>query len=196
MLKYKVMKYKIGVFGSAAGEYEEMMPKARELGEELAKYKDKIVVVTGAADGLPYETAYIASQKGVEIWGYAPTISKKDLKVISPKQNLSIYKKLVYVPSTFPYIDDLMVCRKYRNVISTANCDAGIIVSGRWGTIHEFSSLYDYGKVIGVYTGTGSFAGEVSYLMKKVSKKSKAVILYNDSPKLLVNNIIKELNSR
>ncbi len=190
------MKYKVGIFGSAAGDYETMLPKARELGIELAKYKDKITVVTGAADGLPYGVARAAFQKGAEVWGYASTTNKKDLAKISPKQDLSIYKKIVYIPLNFPFIDDLLVCRKYRNVISTANCDAGIIISGRWGTIHEFSSLYDYGKVIGVYAGTGGFADEVLYLMKKISKKSNAVILYNDSPKLLVNNIIKELNSR
>jgi predicted Rossmann-fold nucleotide-binding protein len=48
------MKYKIGVFGSAAGELDKVIPKAKELGRELAAYNQKVIVVTGGCSGLPY----------------------------------------------------------------------------------------------------------------------------------------------
>ncbi len=49
------MKYKIGIFGSAADNKEEALQKAQELGEALSFYKDKIILITGVADGLPYK---------------------------------------------------------------------------------------------------------------------------------------------
>lgn len=116
------MKYKIGVFGSAAGgEIEMNMKKAEELGHALVKHD--CVVINGA-------------------------------------------------------------------------CDAGIIISGRWGSMNEFTNLYDMGKVIGVLTGTGGIADELEYLMKKVTKKSKAVVIFDSSPDTLVEKIIKTLHKR
>lgn len=59
----------------------------------------------------------------------------------------------------------------YHNVLTTAACDAGIIIAGRWGSMNEFTNLYDMGKVIGVLTGTGGIADELPQLLKKISKK-------------------------
>ncbi len=187
------MKYKIGIFGSAAGDYEKMLPKAQELGEEVAKYKNKIILITGVADGLPYKVAYTAAKKGVEVWGFSPCINKTDQKKISPKQDLSIYKKIFYIPKDYQFVDNLMVCRKYRNVSSTATCDAGIIISGRWGTMHEFSSLYDFGKIIGIYRETGGIADELQDLTNKIHKKSKAKLIFENSATAIIREIINFL---
>lgn len=190
------MKYKIGIFGSAVGDYEKMLPKAQELGEEITKYKDKLILITGVADGLPYKVAYTASKKGVEVWGFAPSVNSAAQKKISPTQDLSIYKKIFYIPKDYQFVSDLLICRKYRNVSSTATCDAGIIISGRWGTMHEFSSLFDFGKVIGVYTKTGGIADELKYLNSKIHKKSEAKVIFNYQAKELIKNVLIELKSK
>ena len=65
-----------------------------------------------------------------------------------------------------------MARKKYRNVSSTANCDAGIIISGRWGTMNEFTNLYDMGKVIGILTETSGVADEIKNLSKKINKET------------------------
>ena len=89
-----------------------------------------------------------------------------------------------------------MVRKKYRNVISTANCDAGIIISGRWGTMNEFTNLHDMGKVIGIFTSTGGIADDIFRLSKKIHKPSKAELIFDDSPKKLIGKIIKYFNDQ
>ena len=113
-----------------------------------------------------------------------------------PDHDLSIYKKLTYIPRSFSFASDIQVSKKYRNVISTANCDAGIIISGRWGSLNEFTNLYDMGKIIGVLTGTGGIADQLPKLSQKNSKKSKAKILFNDSPAELVKGVLHELSEK
>ncbi len=190
------MKYKVGIFGSAADVAEKVIPKVVKLGEELGKRKDKVILLTGAASGLPYKVVHAAHKNGSTVYGYSPVCSLKDQKKLTPEQDLSIYKKLFFIPSNFPLKDDLKVCQKYRNVISTASCDAGIIISGRWGTANEFTNLFDIGKLIGVLTGTGVFADELRALMKKITKKSKAVVLFDAEPKRLIKKILKELSKK
>lgn len=184
------MKYKIGIFGSALNE-EKALLKAEALGKELSK--NNVILITGVADGIPYKVAYTAFKSGTEIWGFAPTYNLKELKKTIVQQNLNIYKKLFYIPKEYPFIHNLNVCRKYRNVTSTATCDAGVIISGRWGTMNEFTNLFDMGKVIGVLTGTDGIADEIKYLMTKISKKTKAKVIISDSPKELVDKVIYEL---
>lgn len=189
------MKFKIGVFGSNAEELEtSVIEKAKQIGKELARYK--IIIITGASSGLPYHAAQEAAKKGAEIWGYSPVSNVENQKRFAPNDDISIYKKLIFVPKIFLLSNNLESSKKYRNVVSTATCDAGIIISGRWGTLNEFTNLYDMGKIIGVLTGTRGVADELPTLTQKISKKSKAKIIFSSSPKELVKKVIKELKSR
>lgn len=188
------MKFKIGVFGSAEGDIQKIFNKAHALGKELGR--NKAIIITGASTGLPYKVAKTAKENGAEIWGYSQARNLEDQEKLAPNCDSSIYKKLIYIPKDFPFASDIQVCKKYRNVISTANCDAGIIIAGRWGTLNEFTNLYDMGKVIGVLTDTGGVADELPSLNRKISKKSKAKVLFESSPKKLIQNVIKELEKR
>lgn len=188
------MKYKIGIFGSAEGDIRKIFNKAHSLGKELGK--NKLIIITGASTGLPYEAAKIAKENGAEIWGYSQATNLKDQEKLSPNCDSSIYTHLIFIPKTYEFASDISVCKKYRNVTSTATCDAGIIIAGRWGTMNEFTNLYDMGKIIGVLTGTDGIADELKSLSKKISKKSKAKILYNNSPAELVKGVLHELSAK
>lgn len=185
------MKYKIGIFGSAEDFDQSLIGKVREVGKLLGQ--EKVIVITGATSGFPYFASYEAFKNGAEIWGYSYEQNIENIKKRIPNHNFSMYSKLTYIPKKFPFASDVQVSKKYRNVISTANCDAGIIISGRWGTLNEFTNLYDMGKIIGVLTGTGGIADELPQLSKKVNKKSKAKILFNQSPAELVKGVLHEL---
>lgn len=188
------MEYKISVYGSAADTSSDAVDKAKQIGEELAK-KD-VVVITGACPGLPYAAAISAKDKGGKVWGFCPAPNLKKQQENLPDVDTSIFSKLTYVPSDFDFIETKMICCKYRNVTSVANCDAGIIISGRWGSLNEFTNLADLGKVIGVLTGTGGIADELPELVKKVNKDTGAKIFFSDSPIELINLIYKELEER
>jgi predicted Rossmann-fold nucleotide-binding protein len=187
------MKPKIGIFGSAAGDLTNIIPIARELGDCLSK--QDVVLITGACNGLPYEVVSTAAQKGSEIWGFSQSANKADQEK-TVHHDTEIYTKLFYVPKDYAFINDLFVSRKYRNVSSTAHCDAGIIISGRWGSLNEFTNLYDMGKVIGVLTGTGGVADELETLNKKIHKPGKAIVIFDKDPNKLVEEILEQIEER
>lgn len=187
--------YKVGVFGSAAGEEtDQAKTQAREIGEKLGRLK--CVVITGACSGLPYIAAEAAHKSGAAIWGFSPKLGLEGQKAFTPTDDLKIYTKLIYVSKSFEFYNQDLVSKKYRNVLSTATCDAGIIIAGRWGTMNEFTNLFDMGKVVGVLTGTGGMADELPRLFQKISKKSEAKVFFNDSPKELVHEVVNELEER
>lgn len=188
------MRYKIGVFGSAEGDFNLTLGKAKELGKALGKRN--VIVITGATTGLPYETSLEAYKGGSKIWGFSAAIDLENQKELTVGLDNTIFSKLFYIPRNYQFANDKNVSRKYRNVTSTATCDAGIIISGRWGTLNEFTNLYDMGKVIGVLTGTGGIADELVNLYKKINKKSKAIVIFDTQPEKLIAKIIKELKKR
>ena len=187
--------YKIGVFGSDAGTSALKATKtARALGRALGK--EKATVITGACSGLPYIAAYEAHALGSKVWGFSPEVTLSAQRAFTPEDDLRIYAKLVFVPKNYVFVRKERVRKKYRNVTSTATCDAGVVISGRWGSLNEFTNLFDMGKVIGVLTKTGGMADEIPRLAKKVHKPGKAVVVYDSSPARLVRKIVKELQKR
>jgi len=186
------MKYKIGIFGSAeVASVEEIIPTAHKLGVALGK--QNIILINGACNGLPYEVALKAHESGIPVWGYSQAPDLETQQKLVP-HDTSLYEKLFYIPKDYPFADNYLVTRKYRNVSSTANCDAGIIISGRWGTLNEFTNLYDMGKIIGVLTDTDGIADELENLNKKIHKPGKAKIIFNENPEELVKQVLAELD--
>jgi predicted Rossmann-fold nucleotide-binding protein len=188
------MKYKIGIFGSSAGDLNSVLPKAHTLGKILAQ--QHVIVLTGAAQGLPYEIASTAFKNGAEVWGYSQFVDAKIEKETLSDLDFSVFKKIFYIPKDFEFASNRFVSQKYRNVTTTATCDAGIIISGRWGSMNEFTNLYDMEKVIGVLTGTGGIADELEDLKKKIDKPKNAVVIFNNDPEKLVKQILAELAKR
>ena len=187
------MKYKLGIFGSAAGDLDLALPKCREFAKELAEHKDEIIILTGAGPGLPFVIAKEAVALGIEAWGFS---SAKDLggqKQSAPDVDPSIFKKIIYLSANLPFTANVRVGRKYRNVTSTASCDAGIVVSGRWGSMNEFTNLMDMQKIVGVLTGTGGVADELPALYKKITKEGQGTAVFSDDPKQLIEKVLKLL---
>ncbi len=186
-------KLKIGIYGSAVNNSSSVNEKAIELGKELSKLDH--ILVTGAGPGIPYliaSTAYRINSK-VEIWGFAPTITEKALLEYTPNTDLSIYRKIKYIPSDFEFSSKMVVNRQYRNLISTAMVDAGIIIAGRWGSMGEFVALREMGKVVGVLTDTGGVADELFNLTKNITKESGSKVIFNNNPAKLLKSVLAEL---
>ena len=158
------MRYKIGAFGSADGDLESILDKAHELGTALGE--QNVIVITGASTGLPNEVALYAKKAGAEVWGFSPGVNLKRQKELLPAADTTIFDRLIFIPKDYEFTKNKQVSLKYRNVTSTASCDAGIIISGRWGSLNEFTNLYDMGKIIGVLIGTGGVADELEELNK------------------------------
>lgn len=190
------MKYKLGIFGSSAGDMEQVLPKARILGEVLRNHSNELILMTGACAGVPYEVLSKAAPGGIEIWGFSPSLNREDQLKNNPDDDLSMYSKLVYVPAEFPFADTRRACMKYRNVISTATCDAAIVISGRWGSLNELTNLLDMQKVVGVLTDTGGIADELPELSKKISKEGQGELIFESDPQKLVEKLLKALSTK
>ncbi len=190
------MKYKIGIFGSGIDEAHHSRDTIEKLGKALAD--SDVILITGAGKGLPQKiiSAAYTSNKNIEIWGFSPYHTLKSQQQGTPEVDTSIFQKLIFVPTNYHFRTDIHICRKYRNVTSTATCDAGIIISGRWGTLNEFTNLHDMGKVIGILIKSGGISDELFSLTKKIVKESSAKVLFDDSPLRLVSAILKELDYR
>lgn len=189
------MKYKIGIFGSSAGDMTAVRPKAVELGRLLGEHADSVIIVTGGCAGLPYVVAQAAAAQGVEIWGFSAELNMEELRLQAPDDDHTIYSKLEFVPQNYVFATNRRARMKYRNVISTATCDAGIIISGRWGSLNEFTNLIDLQKTVGVLTGTGGIADELPALSRKISKEGQGHIIFDDNPKTLTQKLLRVMQS-
>jgi predicted Rossmann-fold nucleotide-binding protein len=197
------MTYKIGVYGSNISEGEQAETLGKELGKILAGYH--CIVITGACSGMPYIVAREAAQHRAEVWGFTPELNAEAQRRAYPNDDIAIYTRLLYVPLNYKELFmmtsesealDLAARLKYRNVISTINSDAGIIISGGWGTLNEFTNLIYDGKPIGVLTDTGGLADELPALYPKLRKKSQSVAVFENDPAKLVAELITILEKR
>jgi hypothetical protein len=189
-LSKKIMQdsktYKIGVFGSAAGSnIESLKPLARKIGEEIAKRGG--ILVSGATHGLPHEAALGAESKGGMNIGFSPAIGLDE--------HINIYK--------YPVDPYLLIFtgmgKKGRNMISSRTCDAGIYISGRTGTMNEFTVLYDDGEagsVVGFLKGSGGVVDDclISFT-KSTEKLSKVKVVIEEDPVKLVAKVFEALDA-
>ncbi len=181
---------KIGVFGSSSGEdskKEELKQKAHEIGREIARNQG--LVVTGACNGLPQEAVLGCSELKGKCIGFSPCSNFENHK----KQNLPVegFSDIIFVPENYLHINNIHVCRKYRNVSSVAFCDVCIFISGRIGTMNEFTNAYDMGKVIGILENSGGISRVVKILLQDANKDSGAKVIFEKDPVKLVQKVIK-----
>lgn len=193
--------YKIGVYGSNVAESEQAVQCAQELGCALAQHK--VIVVTGGCSGMPYIVARTAKQNGAEVWGFTPARDVEEQQSLYPSDDIAVYNKLFFIPPQFDarfFLDqpfsaahDRSTRLKYRNFLSTTHVDAGIIISGGWGTLNEFTDLLYDGKPIGVLTGTGGLADALPEWYPRLRKKSESPLHFCNSPEGLLDSILKDV---
>lgn len=197
------MTYKIGVYGSNRSEGPAAEAVGRALGKALAE--SGALVITGACSGTPYVVAHEAARCQAEVWGFTPELTLDAHARAYPQDDSAIYTRLVYVPGdyrerflTAPATAalDLAGRLKYRNVISTINADAGIIIAGGWGTLNEFTNLLYDGKPIGVLTGTGGLADVLPAWYPHLPPKSSETVVFEADPRTLVARLLAELERR
>ncbi|MDO8524671.1 MAG: hypothetical protein Q7R99_03510 [bacterium] len=87
--------------------------------------------------------------------------------------------------------------KEVQDLICTRTCDVGIFIAGRFGTLNEFTLMYDEGedKVIGLLEGSGGFVDSIIIpSIRTAEKPSKAEIVIDSDPEDLVRRIFESLN--
>jgi len=173
------MQYKIAVSGSALitkdKKYVEKL--AEEVGKEIVR--QGCILVTGATTGFPYFAAKGAKKaKGVSI-GFSPAASEL-AHIKTYKLPTDVFDLIVY--TGFDYSG--------RNLLMTRAADGIIVVSGRMGTLNEFTIAFEDKKPIGILEGSGGTADRIDDLIKGPQRAIKRKIIFEKDPKRLVEKLI------
>jgi uncharacterized protein (TIGR00725 family) len=172
------MKLKIGVMGSATGNFWRRYKEiAYGLGRAIAQ--NDCVTITGACPGLPLESARGANEAGGLVVGISPGLSEWE-HVHKYRSPLNYHDVIIFTGS------GLMG----REVVNIRSSDIVVIIGGRSGTLGEFSIAYDEGKLIGVLYGTGGITSEIKNIVRIIKKKTGAKIFYGKDPRLLIKSLI------
>ncbi len=175
------MKYKVGVIGSARACESDVLEKAREIGREIATHN--CLLLTGAAIGVSYEAVIGAKERDGFTMGFSPAADEDEHK---EKYGLPTDYFDVLIFTGFGY--------KGRNVPFIRSCDGVVVISGRIGTLNEFTIAYDEKKLIGLLKGTGGLCDSngIEEFIKNSGKKGGKII-YNREPKLLIEELLSNL---
>ena len=182
------MSIAVGVMGSAgdladAKDREELANKARALAQAIAERK--LLLLTGATTGIIYLVGKAAHDAGIFHAGISPASDSRE-HVEKYKLPLDACDLIVYTGFGL----------KGRNVVLVRSSEIVLFIAGAMGSLNEFTIAHDEGKIIGCLTGTGGVADEVTYLLKKFSKDTKARIFQNSDPGQLLDSCLVELQER
>ncbi|MFA5431293.1 MAG: hypothetical protein WC319_00200 [Candidatus Paceibacterota bacterium] len=175
------VKYNIVVSGAAEVGHccEKIEEISKEVGREIARQKHTLV--SGATTGVPYFSAIGCNEEGGFNIGFSPAATEKEhLKVY--KLPLEPFNIMIYTGGDYAG----------RDITMTKSADAVIIICGRIGTLHEFTTAVETKKIIGVLEGTGGMADKIRGIAESYCSVAKKII-YERDPKILVKRIIKEI---
>lgn len=177
------MKYKFAVSGAADhGFCEADAPKkAEEVGREVIRQGG--MLVTGATTGIPDFAAKGAKEEGGIVIGMSPASSfQHHLKTY--KLPIKNYDTIIF--TGFDYSG--------RNLLLTKSADAVIVICGGFGTLNEFTIALEDNKPIGILTGTGGAAEEISHLLLNIKdphRHGAGKVIFSNEPKELVSKLVK-----
>lgn len=172
------LKYKICISGSAVTDVatDGTVEKAQELGRLIAE--KGLILVTGATTGIPYWAAKGAKEAGGFVVGLSPA-SSKAAHVKSYRLPIDYHDIIVY--TGFDYSG--------RNLLLTRAADAIITVSGRVGTLNEFTIAFEDKKPQGILTGTGGMSDMLQEILTRAHRGTGKTVFESD-PKTLLEKVL------
>lgn len=177
------MQYKIAVSGAAEiGRCcDNIVLLSKEIGREIARHH--CVLISGATTGVPYFSAQGCKQAGGFNVGFSPAESEIE-HIKRYRLPVDAFDVMIYTGSDYPG----------RDIIMTKSADAVIIVCGRMGTLHEFTTAVECRKIIGVLEGSGGTADKIRGLVKGTYRGIKRIV-YDTDPIALVRKVTERVDA-
>ena len=172
-------RYKIAVSGAARIEHccTGIKELSKEVGREIVR--QNCVLVTGATTGIPYFAALGCKEiKGFSV-GFSPATSEL-VHLRTYKLPLDAFDIMIYTGAD--YVG--------RNIMMTKAADGVIIICGRMGTLHEFTTAFEIQKPIGVLEGSGGTADKIKQIAIGPYRGVKKIV-YDKDPRRLVKKLIE-----
>jgi uncharacterized protein (TIGR00725 family) len=179
----KKSKYNIVVSGAANTKHccNEIEKLSFELGKEIAKSGHTLI--TGATTGVPYFAALGCKEAGGFNVGFSPAESEL-AHIKSYCLPVDVFDVMIYTGADYTG----------RDVIMTKSADAVIIICGRMGTLHEFTTAIETKKPTGVLERTGGVADEIRNITKRIYSRQEKNIIFETDPKVLVKKMIEVMD--
>jgi uncharacterized protein (TIGR00725 family) len=171
---------KIAVSGAANGlAAEEGARLAFEMGRQIAIHGG--ILLTGATSGVPYEAARGAKSVHGQTIGFSPahTLLEHQRKYRLPVD----YHDIIFFTG-YDYAG--------RDTLLMDLSDAIISVSGRIGSLHEFTSAFERHKVIGLLIHSGGLSDEIPIILNKAKRGMGKVVMHSE-PKELIKLVLESL---
>lgn len=174
-------QYKICISGAA----EDFSPLAEDMAKKVAAEiaKKGHVLVTGATKGIPHIAALSAKKAGGVSIGISPAASESE----------HIGKYLLPGDSAFDYVIYTKAGYTGRNLLMVRSCDATIVISGRMGTLNEFTCAFEEDEIVGVMDASGGISSLIRQILQVANKGQRQVFFEND-PQKIVEEIITRIN--
>lgn len=176
--------YQICVSGAAKGaSVEEGRDLARAAGAAIAEAGHALM--TGATVGLPnYAAEGYKAAGGKMSFGISPAGSKvehiRKYRLPTEAYDVILYSGLHYVGR-----DSLLI----------TSSDAVVSIGGRLGTLHEFTIAMESDTPIGFLQGAGGISDQIAAILELAQPlKSGSTVIFETSPKALVENLTKALD--
>jgi uncharacterized protein (TIGR00725 family) len=178
------MKFSICVSGASSGE---TVTESRGLAERLgiAIAHSGHILTTGATTGLPFFAAKAAHDRGGMSIGFSPACGLRE----------HLYKYRLPI-GVYDFINFTGLNYVGRDVYLVQSSDAVITVGGRFGSLHEFTSALEDGKLCGVLLGSGGTADLIPMLFEKLERPHRDLVITNNNPEELVAQIVKRLEEQ
>lgn len=164
---------KIAISGAASGI-------AAEEGERLGYLIGKDVAIrggillTGATNGVPYAAARGAKSVHGQVIGF------------SPGHSLLEHQRKYRLPADH---HDIIFFTGYdyagRDTLLIDMADAVISVSGRIGSLHEFTSAFERHKVIGLLLHSGGLSDMIPQILEQAHRGRGKVVMHADHTELV-----------
>ena len=164
---------KIAISGAADGlAAEEGARLAFAIGKSVAIRGG--IVLTGATSGIPYEAARGAKSVHGQTIGFSPAHS---LLEHQRKYRLPVDHHDIMFFTGYDYAG--------RDTLLVDMSDAVISVSGRIGSLHEFTSAFERHKIIGLLLGSGGLANEIPQILERAGRGNGRVIMHANPDELV-----------
>jgi len=176
---------KIVVSGAAGGHASEEGERlAYAVGREIAVRGG--IVITGATNGVPYAAARGAKSVHGQVIGFSPAHTQ--LEHVK-KYQLPVDHHDVIFFTGYEYAG--------RDTLLIDVADAVIEVSGRMGSLHEFTSAFERNKIVGVLLHSGGLSDDLPVIVDEAHRGQRRVVFDEDPKKLLdkVFRMIEEANA-
>ena len=170
----------IAISGAAAGvAADEGEALAFQVGREVATRGG--IILTGATTGVPLDAARGAKSVHGQTIGF------------SPAHSLLEHQRKYRLPVNY---HDIMFFSGYdyagRDTLLIDMADAVISVSGRIGSLHEFTSAFERHKIIGLLLHSGGLSDTIPEILDQAHRGHGRVVMHAD-PKELVALVFAQL---